>query len=301
MDVDQLRAFVETAQLGSFSAAAHALGLTQPGISRQVKQLEVELGFVLINREQRPVALTPAGKELFPCAELMLRELDSTLQRLRTGSAELAGAIRVAASTIPGEFLVPGLLAGFTACFPRVCPSLIVTDSAGVVEEVLSGRAEVGFVGALMAQRRLHLIPVAEDEIVLVTPANHPFAAKGTAELAELAGLPFVERGSGSGTLESLKSLLAHQGLSLPEHRVAMVTATSQSQLAAIETGMGVGFVSSLALDSRSSLRLARVTVDGLSFKRTLYLAHERAPLSAIAQAFVRFALAPNRDRLTAI
>ena len=292
MDVDQLRAFVETAQLGSFSAAAHVLGMTQPGISRQVKQLELELGFALINREQRPVDLTPAGKEFFPCAELMLRELDSTVQRLRADGVELAGAIRVAASTIPGEFLVPGLLAGFTTRFPKVCPSLVVTDSAGVVEEILSGRVEVGFLGALMAQRRLHLTPVTEDEIVLVVHANHPFAVRGTVELAELAGLPFIERGSGSGTLESLRNLLAQRELSLPEHRVAMVVATSQSQLTAIETGIGLGFVSSLALDSRPSLKLVRVAVEGLNFKRTLYLAHERASLSPVAQSFVRFALA---------
>ncbi|TAK30431.1 MAG: LysR family transcriptional regulator [Chloroflexota bacterium] len=294
MDLDQLRAFVETARLGSFSAAALALGLTQPGISRQVKQLEIELGFALINREQRPVTLTSAGEELISCVESMLGELDSTIQRLRAGESELAGPIRVAASTIPGEFLVPGLLAAFTARHPRVCPSLVVTDSAGVVEELLAGRAEVGFTGAMMAQRRLQLDPVAEDEIVLVVPANHPFAAKGMIELAELAGLPFVERGSGSGTLESLKSLLAREGLSLPQHRVAMVVATSQSQLMAIETGVGLGFVSSLALDSRPSLKLARVTVEGLSLKRTLYLAHERHSLSPIAQAFVRLSLAPK-------
>lgn len=291
MDLEQLRAFLHTAHLGSFSAAAQALGLTQPGISRQVQQLERELGFALVNREQRPVKLTPAGEEFLVRAEAVLADLDATIQRLRKTDAQVSGPLLVAASTIPGEFIVPGLLARFTAQHPEVRPSLTVTDSAGVIEEVLARRAEVGFLGAHLTHQHLRLVPFAEDEIMLVVPADHPFAGSGAVDMSDIAGQPLVEREGGSGTLGSLRRLLSEQGLELPAHRVVMVVGTSQAQLTAIEAGVGLGFVSSLALSSRSSLKVASVQINGVKLRRTLYLAHEQGTLSTTAQAFVGFAV----------
>lgn len=291
MDTDQLRAFVQTARQGSFSAAAEILGLTQPSVSRQLQQLEREVGFALIDREQRPVALTPAGREFLSWAEGVLNELETTIHRLRAGNGELAGPLLVAASTTPGEFLLPGLLARFTARHPGVRPSLVITDSAGVAGELLARRAEVGFLGAPMGERRLRLAPFAEDEIVLAVPVGHPLAERGSIALADLAGQPLVEREGGSGTLDSLKRLLAERGQRLPEHRVAMVLGTAQAQLAAVESGVGLGFVSHLALANRPFGKVVGVKIDGVTLARTLYLAHELAPLSAVAQAFVRFAL----------
>lgn len=289
MDISQLRAFLKVARHGSFSLAARELGLTQSGISRQVQQIEHELGLALVDREQRPVRLTRAGKELLPCAERIVNDLDATIQTMRAGRGQLTGYISVAASTIPGEFYVPDLLARFAARYPGVQPSLVITDSAGVADELLARRAEVGFLGANLAHNRLELTPFADDEIVLIAPASHALAKRLRVSLDELAGQPFVEREGGSGTLESLKRLLAGQGLTLPEHHVAMIAGTSQAQLAAIEAGVGLGFVSSMVLTSRPNLKVVRIELDGLSFRRTLYLAHERAPLSPIAQAFVRF------------
>ncbi len=291
MDLEQLRAFVETARSGSFSTAARLLGRAQPNVSRQLQQLERELGFDLLDREQRPVTLTPGGREFLACAETVVRELDATVGWLRGG--ELSGTLGVAASTIPGEFLVPQLLAGFAGRHSRVRPSLLITDSAGVAEELLARRVEVGFLGAKLAHRDLRLTPFSEDEIVLAVPAGHPFAEKGSIALAELAGQPLVEREGGSGTLGSLKRLLADQGLRMPEHRVAMLAGSSQTQLAAIEAGVGVGFVSSLAVESRPRDRVCTMRIEGATLNRPLYVAHERAPLSPIAQAFVRFVTSP--------
>lgn len=299
VEIDQLRAFVQTARDGSFSAAAQALGLTQPGVSRRIQQLEQELGFLLFDREQRPVALTPAGREFLACAEAILNDLDITVQRLASGRSCLSGQIVVAASTIPGEFLVPGLLARFKMQHPQVRPILVVADSAGVVHELLARHAEVGFLGAPMVRRRLRLIPFAEDEIVLIAPPSHPLAAKREIELADLAGQPLVEREDGSGTIDSLRRLLARQGRSLPEHHVAMVVSSSQALLSAVEAEIGLGFVSSLALSSRPNAAVSAISIRGVRLRRTLYMAHEHAPLSAIAQAFVKFALEQSRELKT--
>jgi DNA-binding transcriptional LysR family regulator len=160
-----------------------------------------------------------------------------------------------------------------------------------VVEEILGRKAEVGFLGAHLAHPRLRLVPYAEDEIILVAPNGHALADSGVVELSDLQGQAFVEREGGSGTLGSLRQLLVQQGLEMPEHRVAMVAGTSQAQLTAIEAGLGLGFVSSLALSSRSYLKVTSIEIKGVTLRRTLYLAHEQGTLSPVAQAFVKFAV----------
>ncbi len=289
MDTNQLKAFIQVARQNSFSAAAEALGVTQSGVSRQVRQIEQELGFALFAREQRPVTLTRSGREFLSCAERIIEDLDSTIQSIKAGRRQLAGRISIAASTIPGEFLVPDLLARFAARHPGVRPSLLITDSAGVVNELLTRKVDIGFLGAALDHPRLKLVPFAEDEIILLAPAGHALAQKGDVSLDDLAGQPFVEREGGSGTLESLKRLLSSQGLSLPEHQVTIIAGTSQTQLAAIEAGAGLGFVSSLALADRDHPRVARIGLRGLAFRRTLYLAYEPASLSPVAREFALF------------
>lgn len=289
MDLNQLRAFVETVRRGSVSAAASVLGLSQPGLSRQLKQLEHELGVTLIDRERRPISLTPAGRSFLPCAETAIEGLDSAIQRLALGDSGPAGPVVIAASTIPAEFLLPGILARFSGRFPEVRPRLLVMDSASVAEALRARRAEVGFLRALTSPQHLRFFPLAEDEIVLVVPLDHPFAEKRVISLAELAGQPFVERADGSGRFGSLKRNFARRGLHLPEHRVVMAVGSSQVHLAAIEAGVGIGFVSRLAIANRPQVKVAEVEIDGIKIKRTLYLAYGSEPLSSAARALVDF------------
>lgn len=294
MEISQLRSFVEIVRHRSFSSAALALGLTQPAVSRHLKQLEQELGVTLIDRELRPVALTPAGKIFLPCAEAALDGLDSAVQRLAVAEPGPAGPVVVAASTIPAEFLLPGILARFNARFPQVCPRLLVMGSSAVVDALLAQRVEVGFFRALTRPQHLHLVSLAEDEIVLVVPLDHPFAEKRTITLAELAGQSLIERADGSGKFGSLKRNLARRGIHIPEHRVVMAVGSSQAHLAAIEAGVGIGFVSRLAIANRPQVKVAEVEIDGIKIKRTLYLGYGNETLSPAARALVNFIAGQN-------
>ncbi len=247
----------------------------------------------LIDRERRPLALTNAGQQFLAFAEATVSGLESIVRRVRDNQNELEGPIVVAASTTPGEFIVPELLARFTAGHPKVRPSLVVSDSTGAAKEVLAHRADVGFLGAPLSHPHLRLVPFGEDEIVLAVPIGHQLAQKGTVALADLTGQAMVEREGGSGTLESLRRLLEQQGLRVPDHQVAMVAGTIQAQAAAIEAGVGVGFVSSLALANRASGKLTCVGLERLHLKRALYLAYAPGSLSPVAEGFVQFVLEP--------
>lgn len=293
MDLAQLQSFVAVARRRSFTLAAQELDLTQPGVSRQVQKLEQELGVALLDRRHGGVELTPEGHRFRAYAEDALDRYERLRRELQSVDA-VSGELLIAASTTPGEFLVPGLVARFTALHPNVRPRVFIADSAEVLTELTERRWDLGFVGVHLPRRGLSYDVVAEDEVVLAVPAGHPFAARATVELAELEGQPFIEREGGSGTMLSVRAAVAKHGLELPAWRVAMVLNTTQAVVSAVQSGYGLGLVSSLALADRPAGRIALVRLAELSLRRPLYLVQEqRRPLPPVAAAFtawVRYA-----------
>jgi DNA-binding transcriptional LysR family regulator len=289
MDITQLKSFIRIALYGSFSEAASSLGLTQPAISRQIKQLEQELGFALIDREKRPIVLTTAGKEFLVSAQNIVDEIEATIIRHKVGTQGIAGRLLVVSRKIPGDFLAPTILAQFTTRHSMVRPALKITDSPTVVDDLLAHRAEVGFLGTTPESRALRLIPIAHDEIVLAVPTTHTFSTRKAIKLSELVGQPMVEREEGSNTRKRLLRATAEKGLSIPDYQVVMVMGSSQSQLAAIAAGVGVGFVSSLVLNDRVHRNVVGLHIEDINLHRIFYLAHERSPLSPVAKAFVNY------------
>ena len=300
MNLEQLQSFLAIARDRSFTRAARELRLTQPGISRQIQRLEQELGVLLLQRHRGSLQLTSAGEHLLVYAEETLSRHRQLLSQLRDESAGVAGALRIAASTTPGEFIVPDLVARFTALYPEVEPEVFTTDSAQVVEELRERRWDIGFVGVRLQGREargLRYDVVAEDEVVLAVPISHPFAARGEVAFQELAGQSFLEREGGSGTLRSVRAILARQGLALPAYRMAMGVNSTRAILSGAERGYGMGWVSSLALGPSWAGRLAAVRLTGLPLHRQLYMVQERQrPLPPAATAFADWVRREVRD-----
>src|SRR4030042_5100188 len=118
MNIEQLYTFQEVARRGSFSEVAKKLGLSQPAVSFQVQKLEQELGVRLIDRSQRAITLTQAGKRLLQFAEAVEGEREKLRQDLEQRRDKVSGEQAIAANTIPGEYLLPTLLAGFKRRYP---------------------------------------------------------------------------------------------------------------------------------------------------------------------------------------
>ena len=292
MDWERLRTFVAVARLGTFSAAAQEVSLTQSGVSRQIQKLEQEVGLPLFDRSEIPLGLTSAGVTLLAYAQSALAQYEELLETLKNQHPELAGELRIAASTTPGEFLVPRLVSAFLTRYPRATPAVRILDSAEVVELLLHHTYEVGFVGARGPTTNLVYEEVLEDEVVLAVPARHPLARRETVNLEELADEPFVEREGGSGTLRSVHETVARYGLEFPPHRVAMVLSSTEAVVSAVRAGLGIGFVSSLALRGRSRKEVRPLRIAGVPLLRPLYLAYSStAILPPLTQAFVEFTL----------
>ena len=149
MNLKQLEAFARVAETKSFSEAAKRLYLTQPTVSAHVSALEKELGVCLLLRTTKEVSLTEEGKALYGYAVQMLdleQEIREHFGRRKSGKSVL----RIAASTIPSQYLLPEIMVRFRERYPGVRLSVAETDSAGVVGQIVSGEADIGFAGTVM-------------------------------------------------------------------------------------------------------------------------------------------------------
>lgn len=166
--MDHLRTYIEVIKLGSFSEVAKRLSISQPAVSFQIHKLEHDLGVRLIDRSQKPIIMTEAGKRLLRFAEAVEEERAHLLNDLDKLREEVTGNLLIAASTIPGEFLLPVILSEFKAKYPAIEIQVSVSDSLTVISGVESGDYEVGFCGIAPQNRDMESFKMAEDEIVLV-------------------------------------------------------------------------------------------------------------------------------------
>ncbi|MCR4407102.1 MAG: LysR substrate-binding domain-containing protein [Anaerolineae bacterium] len=302
MRLAYLRTFVEVAQRKSFSAAAQALGISQPAVSQQMRRLEEELGVRLLLREGRgPVVLTESGKVVLDFARSTLAAYDALRTELRRLEGEIAGILRLAASTTPGEYLVPQLLAAFRGQYPGVEAQVTVSDTADAVQRVRSGACDLGFIGAPVEGPGLILERLAADEIVLAVYPEHPFAGRKRVSWEEVLAQPLIMREEGSGTRRTVESALMAQGKTLPRESIALTLGSTQAVVQAIRDELGIGFVSALAITRvPPAERLPTVAIEDLTLTRDLFIIYDEARITThLLRTFVAFARAWARERET--
>src|SRR5712691_7698517 len=249
MDLRRLEVFAKVAELGSFSRAADALSLTQPTVSEHVRALEDELGVQLLDRLGRGASTTRAGQLLFGYAQRILTLSREARQAIDQFQGRLSGELIVGGSTIPGEYVLPALIGQFKAKQADISLVLLIGDSRQVSEWVEEGRVEIGVVGARPAQRTLDARELMADELVVVVPAEHPWARRDTVTLSEVQREPMVVRERGSGSRAALERALDENGTSLAAFRIVGEMGSTQAIKQAVRARLGISLISRRAVE----------------------------------------------------
>jgi len=291
MNLDYLITYLEVIKLQSFSEVAKKLSISQPAVSFQIHKLEQELGVRLIDRRQKRVTMTEAGRRLLCFAECVEQERAHLLHDLDQLREEVTGDLVIAASTIPGEFLLPPILGEFKTLHPAVKAQEVISDSLTVIAGVQDGAYEVGFCGIVPEGRELESFRIAEDEIVLIVFPEHPFAFRQEISLMELAGEPLIFREEKSGTLRNVESLLLKAGFDLGQCKPQLVLGTNQAVVSAVEARAGIAFVSNLAIKkslAHSAVKVVRF--EGLSLRRDFFCIYRKERIvSRLLEEFIAF------------
>lgn len=291
IELPHLETFVKAAQLGSFTAAASELDVTQVAVSKRIAQLEGELGTSLFDRQARHVELTPAGRQLYAKAQDILRLHQEARESVSGEPMAVSGELSLAASSIPGEHLLPQWLAGFRLRFPQVHVRATVGDSGSVIRDVQRGQAMLGLVGRQPDSADMEVRPVAGDMLVLVAPKGSEWAKKRKLSLAELRRTPLVVREVESGSRWCLQKGLESAGIAWSDLNIAVELGSNAAICDAVRRGMGLGFVSRLAVQQDIKAgELVAIDVAGLKLERRLYVTYDRRrPLAPPAQAFLNY------------
>jgi DNA-binding transcriptional LysR family regulator/predicted ATPase len=284
MDVEaRLRAFAAVARKGSFSRAAEALYVSQPAVSKHVASLEAELGTQLVVRGRPGAVLTPAGQVL---ADYVLRAqalLANARRALAAGADADIGTLALAASGIPGTYLVPEIVARFHERYPGVHLDFQVSTSAGTLELVRAHDVEIGIVGGMTLPPELEAESLLEDEVVLVGP---PSLAGRRLRPRDLEGWAWISREDGSATKASVEAARWQMGL----HEVRTLDLPSwEAVKLAVASGAGIAAISRVALRLElETSSLALLDVPGWRLSRTIAaVTAKNVPLTPPAAKFL--------------
>ena len=224
------------------------LFLTQPTVSAHISSLEQELNTCLLVRNTKGVALSEAGKELYAYAEQMLELEQKIRERFGLTGRQSGSVLRIAASTIPAQYLLPDIMARFRKEYPEEQLKLFETDSSGVVDMILSHKADVGFTGTVLEKGSCTYIPFYQDELVILTPAAEKYRARKDADIASwILEEPVILREEGSGTRKEALRLLAQTGIDITKLNVAAMMENQETIKRSVGSGMGISILSKLA------------------------------------------------------
>jgi DNA-binding transcriptional LysR family regulator len=292
LDLHKLEIFYWVAEHKSFSQAAELLSLRQPTISAHVQELEAAVGGKLLYRIPGKVSLTPLGLMLAERAKHLLAFKREAVAAVEQFHGTLSGELWIGGSNIPGEYLLPQKLGAFTKKYPAIRPILRIGDSAGIVEDLLDGKVELGVVGTKKSDARLCFEKLWDDEMVLAVPKDHPWSQRPFVRVAELKSEKFISRERGSGTLDSLRRILSRGRRSANGVlNVAMELGSTEAIKEALMAGFGISILSRISIRHEiAEGSIVEVPIRGMTMKRDFYqVYHRRRPLHPIAAAFRQF------------
>jgi len=292
MDFRQLETFLKVAELKSFSKAAQTIFLTQPTISDHIRSLEKELNTRLFLRTRRESILTPAGKRFLTHAKQMLAEREQALLEMSRFSDTAKGDLIMGASSIPGEYILPGLIGKFLERFPEIKITLNISDSRKAIDWVLERRSEIAFVGTNPRHKLLEGTAFASDSIVPVINTAHPLSTQDNLTLKDLQQVPLILREQGSGTRKAVESVLNNKGLSWKHFKVAIILSSITSVINTVRSGPFFSFLSLKSIEGHSDcLKVVDVT-DFEPIQREFFMTkNKKGPVSPMARYFISFTL----------
>jgi LysR family transcriptional regulator, low CO2-responsive transcriptional regulator len=272
-----LETFSKAAELGSFTGAAKALGLTQAAVSQRIQALERALGKPLFHRRGGRVLLTEAGRTLYDYSQRILDLHREARRDIGGHMAPITGELLLAASSIPGEHLLPALLSPFGRKYPHVRVSASIGDSLAVIRQVERGEASLGLVGRKAESPHLEFRYLTSDRMVLVVPPGHALVRRRRISVRQLPAHPLILREAGSGLRHCFEESLGRAGLSLADLQVALELGSNEAIKEAVLRGVGIAILSVYAVRKEIQAgHLHSLAVGGLRCDRDMYIVRDR-------------------------
>jgi len=293
MNFAQLRAFYAVAQHGTFSAAALALNVSQPAITQHVRALEEAMGNRLFHRRGTGVDLTQDGNDLLPHVHQIIKGLEDVTARIDGGKELRTGHLTIGFCS---PHVAMPLIRRFRQTRPGIQIDTRMSNTSMLLEMVSQQRADIAVVTLTEPRTELFCHRLVAQEVLILVPADHPWAGRGEIGIAELSDQPFVIREAGSMTRQIFERALGEKGIAI---RHDLVLASREAMKEAVANGLGLGIVLDKELGSDPRLVGLRVTGASLSASEYLVAHPEICELGAVREFIASVAGVPEDPGLS--
>ncbi|MCX5848164.1 MAG: selenium metabolism-associated LysR family transcriptional regulator [Deltaproteobacteria bacterium] len=275
--IQQMEAIISLVEERSFSRAAKRMLLTQPALTKNIKNAEDYIGVRLVNRSSAGISLTPEGKIIYDYAQRMVKLRDEAKTKIIKLHENTGGNIYIGASTIPATYILPRALSAFSKTNPDIRIYIKTADSEEAMNMVLDNEVEIGCIGKKPLNKKLTAEPLWKDRLVLIVPKLHPWRKKKSIMLPELLNEHFVIREKGSATRELFESCLKEsKSISLSQFNIRGELGSSEAIKEAVIAGLGVSVISVHAVEREMSQGLLfEVPIQGCPMERNFYLIYK--------------------------
>lgn len=286
----RLKVFDTVAKRLNFTKAANELNITQPAVSKHIKEIEQQLNTRLFDRNGTKIALTASGKILMSYTEkifALYRELEFDINQL---SHRHKGVLRIGASTTIAQYVLPPLLAAFHKQFKEIKILLSIDNTEEIEKDLELKKTDLGLIEGKSKNKSFQYTAFLQDEIVLAAAASHPLAQKRSISKEDLKNIPLLFREPGSGTQETIAYALKSAGIKMSALQTEMQLANTESIKLYLMHSDCMAFVSIHSiLDELKNNMLAVIDIKDFSIPRSFYFIQPQGVHSAIVDLFIKY------------
>jgi DNA-binding transcriptional LysR family regulator len=288
----RLKVFYTVSQKLSFTKAAEALFVSQPAVTKHIKELEEQLGTPLFKRNGSNISLTPAGQIMLKHTQQIFKTYEALENELAQLNDSVSGNIRIGASTTLAQYVLPKILALFKNTYPSIHFTFASANSEVIEQMVMSEKIDIAIVEGNSHHPQIMYEPFVKDELVLVARTGSAIAQKGEIKPTQLLSLPLVLREQGSGTLDVIYKALKKNDIPLKELKVEIQMGSTESIKQYLLHTDCAAFLSvhSITKELRQN-ELSIIDIKGIDIYRTFQFIQLHGHASKLPAIFKRFCL----------
>lgn len=274
MNLNQLKIFFLAAQKGSLSAAAGELYITQPAVTKAIQRLQEHYEIKFVHHIGKKLVLTDAGEVMYKIAEKIFEMESQAEESIRDFQQRKRGHIRILSSESFGDYYLPQILIPFSKAYPLVRISMNILPTDQVVENTASLNNDIGFISYPVENKKLSVKEVLEDQLVIITPLNHPLAEKSSLIADDLENQLIIMHETGSAPRRAIDDYIRTHNISL---KIPLEISSNRAIKRAVEEGIGIALISrKVANEQIQAGRLKAIPISDASMYRKFYIVHHK-------------------------
>jgi DNA-binding transcriptional LysR family regulator len=291
LNLNQLRIFYFAAKYGSFSAAAEALFVTQPAVTKQIQQLQSAHEVKLFNRFGKKMVLTDAGEALYSFADKIFQIETQAEENLRDFQQRKSGRLRIHASESFGAYYLPFIINLFRKKYPKIHIAVNIFTNQQIVENTIRLENDLGFISSPLEHKKLVVSEILEDRLILIAPPSHPFAHKKVLDPWKLEGQSIIMHEKGSASRNIVDEFIRKNNLFVS---VTLELSNNEAIKRAVEQGLGLSLISeNVVREEIERKKLKPIPLADPTLKRKFYLIYHKDKY--LSQPFQMFAHLVNQ------